>query len=116
MSNSLHDSLHGSVTKSTKFSAGCSTTADINDSVLPSESHGDCCLSIGAPNHIFPPTATENADLVLIDQDWQNFLAAYEEVQVEQEKPIHVESLTQQAIKNGNKVIILQNCTNITFN
>jgi hypothetical protein len=93
------------------------TSALSNQMAPPNHSsHNKCCLSIGAqmPPIIQSPCSDNNeiADYIgLTDTDLQNFMAEYEnENKINQEK-----NVIKQAVKKGNKIVILNNCTG-TFN
>jgi hypothetical protein len=94
------------------------TSALSNQMAPPNQSsHNNCCLSIGAqmPATIQSPCShnDEIADYIggLTNTDIQNFMVEYEnENKINQEN-----NVIKQAVKKGNKIVILNNCTG-TFN
>ncbi len=113
MSTSLHQSMYGA--SSTTILEPVKPVDDPPaleiDAMEPAlePSHNECRLSYGAHG---VPSADEWSH-----EDWNNLMKACEEAE-KQEKLPQCNTINQQAVKKGEKVIILNNCSNcsISFN
>lgn len=118
MSDHLHQSLHPST--SNNMGASQCGTVDI-DNPCDQTSHKLCCISHGIHSEnvtlnkpltiehnlpvINPLDSDMNDGVPLSDNEWENLMTACQQV----ENNV-VNTVQQQAIKKGNKVIILNNC------
>ena len=73
-------------------------------------SHNQCCLSYGAHG--------SSACDELSHLDWDNLMKACDDAERKEtiNQQATINTINQQAVKKGDKVIILNNCSGITFN
>jgi hypothetical protein len=88
--------------------------------------HLNCCISHGTSTSEVPTVPLklvvdsngDNNETVdgLTDSDWTQLMDQFDNMEKNNVDQYNFSHISQQAVKNGNKVVILNNCANITFN